>query len=421
MEYKILEENMERLEKKLNKIAAKCKKYGNKFVYEKVGEEYAEYTDEDGSKYTVKYIIVNVEGRAVINNWKFIASVQHTEKGNIIKKCCDIEVPERYYTSEPVCEHCNSKRSRKDTYIVQNTETGEFKQVGKSCLKDFTCGMSAEGVACYISLFDTLIKGEHIEGGFHPTAYIETAEAMRYIAETIRCFGYVSSTADRATKQRAREYYETDHGMMGGIFANRAKKLQNEMRRVSFDANSDDTRELVNNILVWISKQPESNNYFHNLKTVCSLEYIMFDNFGLLASVFPAYDRNLEYEEQKLREQEAGKISEHVGNIGDRITVQIKDFAIVTSWETQYGLTKIYKIVDTNDNVYIWKTSGGLADDAIEIVGTVKSHNEYRGVKQTELTRVRTTRKADKENKADVNVRENSLDDEFNILSLFEE
>lgn len=243
--------------------------------------------------------------------------------------------------------------------------------------------MSAEGVACYISLFDELIKGEHIEGGFHPTAYIETAEAMRYIAETIRCFGYVSSTADRATKQRA--------------------------------------RELVNDILVWISKQPESNNYFHNLKTVCSLEYITFDNFGLLASVFPTYDRNLEYEAQKFEEQEADKASEYVGNIGDRIIVQIKDFAIVTSWETQYGLTKIYKIIDVNGNVYIWKTSGGLAEDAIEIVGTVKSHNEYRDVKQTELTRVRTTRRADKENKADINACKNLLDEEFNIWSLFEE
>ena len=279
--------------------------------------------------------------------------------------------------------------------------------------------MSAEGVACYISLFDTLIKGEYIEGGFHPTAYIETAEAMRYIAETIRCFGYVSSTADRATKRRAREYYEADHGMMGGVFTNRAKKLQNEMRRASFDANSDDTRELVNDILVWISKQPESNNYFHNLKTVCSLEYITFDNFGLLASVFPAYDRSLEYEEQKLKEQEAGKVSEYVGNIGDRITVQVNNFAIVTSWETQYGLTKIFKIVDTNGNVYTWKTSGGLADDAIEIVGTVKSHNEYRNVKQTELTRVRTTRRADKEDKVDMNACKNLLDEEFDVLSLF--
>lgn len=51
MEYKILEENMDRLEKKLNRIVAKCKKYGNEFVYEKAGEEYAEYKDENGSKY----------------------------------------------------------------------------------------------------------------------------------------------------------------------------------------------------------------------------------------------------------------------------------------------------------------------------------------------------------------------------------
>ena len=278
--------------------------------------------------------------------------------------------------------------------------------------------MSAEGIACYISLFDTLIKGEYIEGGFHPTAYIETAEAMRYIAETIRCFGYVSSTAERATKQRAREYYEADHGMMGGVFANMTKKLQNEMRRASFDTNSDETRELVNDILVWMSKQPESNNYFHNLKTVCSLEYITFSNFGLLASVFPAYDRSLEYEEQKLKEQEAGKVSEYVGNIGDRITVQIKSFAIVTSWETQYGLTKIFKIVDTNDNVYTWKTSGGLADDAIDIVGTVKSHNEYRDVKQTELTRVRTTRRIDKKNEV---CKSNEVGEVDDVWSVFEE
>ena len=63
---------------------------------------------------------------------------------------------------------------------------------------------------------------------------------------------------------------------------------------------------------------------------------------------------------------------------------------IMTTWETDYGLTKIFKIVDVNGNVYTWKTSGGISDDAKEIVGTVKSHNEYRGIKQTELTRVRT-------------------------------
>ena len=390
MEYKIFEGNIERLEKKLNRISAKCKKYGNEFMYEKIGEEFAEHEDEDGNKCTVKYIVVNVEGKAIINNWKFIASVQHTEKGNLIKKCCDVEVPKRYYASEPVCEHCNNKRNRKDTYIVQNIETGEFKQVGKSCLKDFTCGMSAEGIAHYISLFDELIKGECIESGFRPTRYIETIEAMYYIAETIKHFGYVKSDDDRPTKQRAREYYEVEHGMIGGSFAKLAKEFKDEMNSVSFNANSDYSKELVNNVLTWIYSRTEDNNYFHNLKTVCSLKYITFDNFGLIASVFPVYDRNLEREKQKLEEQEADRKSEYVGNVGDRITVQIEDFKIITTWETDYGLTKIFKIVDVNGNVYTWKTSGGISDDAKEIVGTVKSHNEYRGIKQTELTRVRT-------------------------------
>ena len=34
-----------------------------------------------------------------------------------------------------------------------NEKTKEFKQVGKSCLKDFTRGLSAESIAYYYSFF----------------------------------------------------------------------------------------------------------------------------------------------------------------------------------------------------------------------------------------------------------------------------
>ena len=51
--------------------------------------------------------------------------------------------------------------------------------------------------------------------------------------------------------------------------------------------------------------------------------------------------------------------------------------------------------VDENGNVYTWKTSGGIycdeSIDEVELKGTVKAHNEYRGVKQTELTRCKPT------------------------------
>ena len=101
--YEIFEGNMERLEKKLTRIANKCKKYGCDFRYDKVGETFRKLIDDNGGEYTARFIQIEAEGTAIINDWRFIASVEHTENGNIIKKCCyDVEVPEKYYSNKPI-------------------------------------------------------------------------------------------------------------------------------------------------------------------------------------------------------------------------------------------------------------------------------------------------------------------------------
>ena len=156
-----------------------------------------------------------------MNNWEFIASVEHTKNGNIFTGVQGVEVPERYYTGNPVCEHCNSNRYRKYTYIVRNKETGEFKQVGKSCLKDFTHGMSAEAITRYTSLFDTLIEGEAPDPGCRIQHYLSKEEYLAYAAETIRHFGYIRTNDDeRSTASRAMEYYEAARGraITRGVF-----------------------------------------------------------------------------------------------------------------------------------------------------------------------------------------------------------
>lgn len=126
MKYAIYEGNIDRLEKKLKRISNKCKAYGCDFHYEQTGEEFRELKDEKGNKYTARFVLVEAEGTAIINDWEFIAELEHTENGNIITGVAGVEVPERYYTSKPMCEHCNSKRFRKNTYIVRNKQTGEF-------------------------------------------------------------------------------------------------------------------------------------------------------------------------------------------------------------------------------------------------------------------------------------------------------
>lgn len=394
--FAIYEGNMERLAKKITKIRNKCNKYGCDFHYAEVGEEFRTLQDDEGKEYTARFVLVEAEGIAIVNGWKFIASVEHTPKGNIINKACDVEVPERYYTSNSVCEHCNSNRYRKDTYLVMNEETGEFKQVGKSCLKDFTMGMSAEGVAQYTALFEELIQGEAPCGG-RGESYYPVKEYLMYVAETIKHFGFVRTHDDCGnynydnTRSRAFNYYLIDHG---GRFTYEEEKLLREaMQRVSFDAQSN--AEVAEKVLEWLNAQEGDNNYMHNLKTACSLEFTAYRNLGIIASLYPTYRREVEYQEKKAEkerqralQQASEQNSTYIGNVGERIEIDVQSFECVTSWETDYGTTRIYKFVDTNGNIYTWKTSNYIYEDEVsKVKGTVKSHTEYRGIKQTEITR----------------------------------
>lgn len=391
MMYAIFEKNMERLEKKLTTISNKCRKYGCEFHYQQTGEEFRKIKDEKGEIHVARFVLIEAEGIAKVNDWQFIATVEHTEKGNIIEGYTGIEVPERYYAGKPICEHCNSKRYRKNTYIIRNIETGEFKQVGKSCLKDFTQGLSAEMVAQYISGFQELIEGEEPSEGCWFPRYINKDEFLTYAAETIRCFGYVKRDYGvTGTAERAIDFYDAAHGKL------RPAKYQEEVLEVmeKSNFNPDSQVEYVKDALAWLEQRSESNNYFHNLKVACSLKYIGVGHYGLLTSLFPAFDRELEYQAEKVRrERKMNKEldSVYVGNVKDRITVKIESVRCMTSWETDFGITHLYKMLGKDGNVYTWKTGKFLEDDAKSflITGTVKAHTEFRGIKQTELTRCR--------------------------------
>jgi hypothetical protein len=395
-QYEILESNMERLNKKVTKIQNKCKKYGCDFHFEEVGEVFKTIKDEVGNERTARYVVVEAEGKAVINDWKFIGSVEHTEKGNIIRTACEAEVPKRYYTTSPVCEHCKTNRVRKSTFIVLNTKTNEFKQVGRSCLCDFTHGMDVELVASYISMFDEMIQGSEPFNSDYGEPYYDPAEYLLYVAESVRKFGYQKNSPfspDKSTSRRAFEYMllERGDGNVGG--SKYTKELLREMQDVNFDYKNPENVNLVKDALVWVNTQDESNNYMHNLVTICNMPYVNRKHFGILASLIPTYNRELAYQARKAKnaaEYEKKVIgSNWFGNVKERITIEVKSIKCLTGWEGQFGYTRLYEIVDTNNNVFTWKTSTLLAENAKIITGTVKAHNEFRGIKQTELTRCR--------------------------------
>ena len=390
--YSIFEGNMERLQKKLTTIRNKCAKYGCSFSFKEIGEEVREVETDDNKKKIARFVIIDAEGTAQLNGWEFIASVEHTEKGNIFHSASQVEIPSRYYDCAPYCEHCQTSRYRKHAYIVRNTESGEFKQVGRGCLRDFTCGLSAEAVAQYLSWFEELATFESVEGcGFVPN-YLPTEEILRYCAETVRKFGYIKRGSDQEpTASKVMGFYDAKHGHIN--YAPTLRAIEDEMWKVNFDPDSSEAVEEAKAVREWIAQQDDSNTYFHNLKVACALDHTSYKNLGLICSVFPAHFKALETEaarkEREQKAREAAEISKHVGNIGERISFSAKDVRCLTSWEGQFGTTYVYKLIDVDGNEFTWKTSKYIepGPNTIKVTGTVKEHSSFRGVNQTELTR----------------------------------
>lgn len=398
-QYSIYEGHMADLMKKINKIQNKCKKFGCEFHFAEVGEEFKEVKDLDGNIHTCRFVLVEAEGTAKVNDWLFVASVEHTEKGNIFSKAMtEVEIPERYRTSNPICEHCNSNRTRTATFIIMNTVTCEFKQVGKSCLMDFTNGLSANAAAWFASLKQVFEEAEEapVSCGYSER-YYDTDEVLAYAAEVIRKFGYVKSEDSNSTKARTMDFLMVNKGMTRWMPEDEIKRIKRDMEKVNFNPVSPEAKEMVNNALAWIQNQEASNDYMHNLKTVCSLKYNPWNRIGMLVSLFPTFNRDLEIQARKAEAEAKAKAeaqaSNHIGSVGDRIQVNVQSVKCLTSWENTFGYypttTYLYKIVDQEGNVFTWKTSTFLDEDNLPqtITGTVKEHGEFRGVKQTALTR----------------------------------
>lgn len=383
MVYEIFEGNMERLQKKLTRIQNKCNTYGCEFSYKELGETFKEVKDEQtGTVKTARFIQVDVSGTARVNSWEFIATIEHANPINIVRSFRpEVEIPDIYYTADTRCDHCNTKRNRKDTYLIRNTLTSEFKQVGKSCLLDFTNGLSAEAVTSYVSWFDSLIQGNKVEPGFKSYSSVEAV--LQYAVEAVNLYGYNKTGCSGVSTRE--------------IVCEQLFKIPGWEIRVNqegFDKNRAGNAEKVDKIKSWVASLPEEFGYVSNLKASCGKDYCESRDFGLICSAVAVYNREMEKEEKQKRAYMQDQKSAWVGKEGDRLELRNLQVRLLTGWETQFGYTYLYKFTSPDGNVFTWKTGKWLGNDqelpencCVSLKGTVKKHTEYKGVLQTELTR----------------------------------
>lgn len=93
------------------------------------------------------------------------------------------------------------------------------------------------------------------------------------------------------------------------------------------------------------------------------------------------------------------KVSKHIGTVGDKVTTEatyVKMFSYDIPSFKGFGTDTIHvhMFKDSEGNVLVWKTTSFVEVEegkAVILSGKVKEHSEYRGERQTVLTRCKVT------------------------------
>lgn len=388
MVYTVYANQVDEVTKRLTRLGKKAARYNVPFSF-KIGEEYpkkvAVYEHDDinhcdvkKDTFTVAAVDIEVDCESLIkaDGWEVMAHIEHGDGGNIVTGIGAKVLKNEWFKAPARCDHCHTDRARKITFIVE--KDGVEKQVGKSCLKEYT-GIAPETATMWAEVHDLFPDMENYRGSYTgvPMMY-ETDLILGYAYDSIKKHGYRRRDMSESTFLDVLERYKKNVDV------------------------SEEAKAEANRMITWllmIGKMFDSEDH-EVYKMAGDLErncvpfarsgYLKFSGFGRLCYIPVAYAKYVGKQEERKEKERQEKKSRFVGNVGDRIEFIAKKIDEVTSWETQYGTTYLYKMTDESGNIFSWFASGRYrTGENIPVKGTVKAHNEYHGVQETVLTRCR--------------------------------
>jgi hypothetical protein len=395
MKYTIDAANLENLTARVAKIARKATRLGCAAITLAVIAAYVvrrTFTNAEGETFTRSIPVVDVEllGEApTVPGFALLATIEHTPAGNILRQVPTEGLAEwnlaAYREVAANCDHCNVARRRNDTFLVHELETGDVKQIGRTCLKDYMGGVDPHAMVALADAFTecmVAVDGDReFDYGANGPAGSDLAEFLVYVAASIRLNGWTS-------RGNARRYdtVATADDAMGALWDWTGKHPNGKPTAADVD--------VARNALTFVTEELEGlgskrNDYQHNLWVIIQGGVVESKHGGFAASIVSYHTRAVErFVQDRLQAAKAAD-SEHVGTPKQRLTFR----ATVErkSWfEGRYGVTHIYKFRDSKGNALTWFASRDqelTVGDVVALTGTVKKHDDYKGEAQTVLTR----------------------------------
>lgn len=358
----------------------------------------------------VRFRQVTVTGSTPrLAGWDFAATLQHLkdDKGhtvNLLRTAPGFEgqLPKwvRTTTSEN-CDHCQKAiPTRKDTYIVRH-EDGIWKQVGRSCIKDFLGNQDPHAVTAGLELLLRIYEVcEDNEGGWDiygggGRGYRHSMEHyLSAVALWIRKKGWISRSQARdqfgvtATADIALEYLQPPKAFTEAYSKWAAWVDANPIT----EADRETASKALDYARVELAAKEDRNDYEHNLYVATLQESLDLRLAGIAASLIQYYLREVERQVlKKLEFQQVGN-SVYIGQVGERRIFQVQCARIIPLTGGFYGDSYLHKLVTSEGNAVVWRrTSSGsnlTPGESYWVKATVREHSEYEGVKQTKVDRL---------------------------------
>ena len=386
--YTILNSMSEDICKKIKHIVKKCEKNHIDYTFT-VSEPYTKLVTVSNKTFEVCLVDLTLDVTFKFNGWRSLGMVQRKDG---ITHCYfnDADLIKQYKDTDFHCDHCN-KKVRRNSIVVLEHDNGERKVVGTSCVKEFTSGLDGNLIAevsdymIFLKMSDSelncLMQGEDDADLFFESHGVNTYDIAVVVS---------------AAKRLIDKYGFEPAGSINATW----KFIMSEYDRTKIEDEAKDAVEWINSLS---EDEATKSSYLFNLKQIINAGYCTARHFGFLASLIPSY-RKSEYKRLLDEKRCDAKVSNYVGNIGDKLSVKVT-YLNSYSYSTNFGYSYIHLFVDDNGNIFKWTTSQVLLYDltyeglniftnhaldkgaVVQLTGKIKNHSEYRNQKQTVLTR----------------------------------
>ncbi len=276
------------------------------------------------------------------------------------------------------CDHCHKTRPRSTTFLLRHDETGELKQVGRSCLRDFL-GSSTTPV-----FIDVDQAGEEVDkalGASRADPDWDLESVLTYAAAVVAEYGWTPASGAVPTRSLVADAIRG--GREGEPVLQAITPHLEQGRRTA--------RLIIDELPASLSGE---SGYEANLATILRSGRVNSrKHLGLAVSAVRAWDR---LNEKKLAEQVATEERPpvtHAGAIGETITLSgtVTTATRVDGYHYR-AAARALLVIDCGTTIAKTITSAGWAydldrGDRVTLSGVVKAHDTYKGVPQTVLSR----------------------------------